>query len=135
MDQPLADFLAAWDDDPKGVKPGLVRFIDAVSVLPGARIEFVSRPGVTHSLRATRDGLSPRPLFALADVVEDADGRFLSICFYEDWVADPEERGEPIPQGLLSEDARCFDYESPDEAFMGYIADRLFEASQASLGG
>jgi len=133
MSQSLEDFIAAWKEDPKGVKPGLASYMKAVSSLPGARIDFVSRPGVSHSLRVTRDGLKNRPLFALADVVEDADGRFLSICFYEDWVSDPDERGEMIPSGLLGEDARCFDYETPDEDLLDYALERLREAFSASI--
>jgi len=133
MSQSLEDFIAAWEEDPKRVKTGLARYIKAVSSLPGARIDFVSRPGVSHSLRVTRDGLKNRPLFALADVVEDSDGRFLSICFYEDWVSDPGERGEMIPSGLLGEDARCFDYEEPDEELLDYALERLREAFSASM--
>jgi len=136
MDQAVAAFLSAWTHDPKGVRPGLVRFIQAVSGLAGAGIELVSRPGVTHSLRVAHPSRVQRPLFALADVVEDPDGRWLSICFYANAVTDPEERGNLVPGGLLGEDGYCFDYEEPDQAFIDYIGARLTEAaSKMGPGG
>lgn len=129
MTHAIETFLSEWIHDPKKVKPGLVRFIKAVSAVPGAGIELVFRPGVTHSLRATHPACAPRPLFALADVIEDPDGRWLSTCFYAETVTDPEERGNLVPGGLLGEDGYCFDYEAPDGAFSDYIAARLAEAA------
>jgi len=132
MTQAVEAFLSEWTHDPKGVKQGLVRFIEAASAVPGAAIELVSRPGVTHSLRVTHPACAPRPLFALADVIEDPEGRWLSACFYADAVTDPEERGNCVPGGLLGEDGYCFDYEAPDLAFEDYIAARLAEAAPKS---
>ncbi len=63
----------------------------------------------------------------MVDVIEDTT-RWLSICFYGDMIADPEERGDFVPGGLLGEDAVCFDLEEQDETLVKYIETRLDEA-------
>lgn len=131
MTDDLAAYLEAWTDDPYGVKPVFAAVATAMAQA-GAGLELVVRPGVTASLRATAPGpqAGSRPLFALADVVEDPEGRFLSVCFYDDAVSDPDELGQCVPLGLLGEDARCFDIEGPDMDIVPYLAARLAEAAR-----
>lgn len=135
MNQAVATFMSSWTHDPKEAKPGLVRFVEAVSAVAGARIELVSRPGVTYSLRAVHPACAPETLFAMADVIEDPDGRWLSICFFADSITDPEERGNLVPEGLLGKDGYCFDYEEPDKAFIDYVGARLAEAAPTGNPG
>ena len=98
--------------------------------------EVVTRQGVTHSFRAgtSRDLKSARPVFVLIDtVVSDVDPWFLSVCFYEDEITDPEESGEAIPGGLLGETGYCFDLEEYDEDYVAYLKTRIAEAHGAAL--
>ena len=120
-------FLEDWQEDPRGVKPLFHRLALELED-KGAELELVIRTGVTASLRAKLPEQSQRPLFCLVDVVEDADGRWLSVCFYADSVSDPEELGNPVPQGLLGEDGYCFDLEEPDAEFENYLYPRMDEA-------
>ena len=62
------------------------------------------------------------------DVIEEPHNRWLSICFYPDMIADPDDKGVLIPLGLLGEDGYCFDYEEWDEEYLQYLKTRLDEA-------
>ena len=104
----------------------------AMAAVPGTRLELTARPGVSYSLRALHPGCAPRPLFALADVVEDPDGRWLSACFYADAVTDPEELGNTVPLGLLGEDGHCFDIDGTDSSMVAYVQGRIVEAHAAA---
>jgi hypothetical protein len=65
----------------------------------------------------------------MVDIIDDdPENRWLSVCFYDDLVSDPEERGDFVPKGLLGEDARCFDLDEADEDAVGYVAQRIREA-------
>lgn len=132
MNRDLLAYLDAWTHDPRRVKPLFAAMATAMSGC-GASLELVVRQGITASLRASFPGPKggSRPLFALADVVEDPEGRFLSVCFYDDEVSDPEERGQSVPRGLLNEDARCFDIDEPDPEILPYLTARLAEAVDA----
>ena len=124
----LDTFVADWTADPKRVKPLFVALRRQLHALSDATVEFHARPGVTYSMR----GVNPaqdRPLFALVDVIDDPDGRWLSVCFYEGTVADPDERGEVIPEGLLGEDGYCFDVEDGEPE--AYLIARIAEAYAA----
>ncbi|MFH0727882.1 MAG: hypothetical protein V2B19_16270 [Pseudomonadota bacterium] len=50
------------------------------------------------------------------------------IAFIEEWRETPEKKGGFVPEGLLGEDAVCFDIEERDEALIRYIEIRLDEA-------
>ena len=54
------------------------------------------------------------------------------MCFYDDMVTDPDEQGDWVPQGLLGEDARCFNVDELDEDFVAYVAARIREAGAAA---
>ena len=62
--------------------------------------------------------------------VASLDGvRFLSVCFYADTITDPEERGDLIPGGLLSQDGYCFDLDDNDDEAVSYVEARILEAA------
>jgi hypothetical protein len=67
-------------------------------------------------------------VFFLIDVVEAADERFLSVCFYDDEIEDPRELGNAIPQGLFQETGYCFDLEEDDPELVEYLRQRVIEA-------
>jgi hypothetical protein len=91
---------------------------------------FKARPGVSYSLRARHSVQTERVLFVLLDVVDDVPAsRWLSICFYDEMVSDPGEKGDFVPGGLMGEDARCFNLEDDDAVMRDYIKARLAEAA------
>jgi hypothetical protein len=72
----------------------------------------------------------------MIDVIDDDPAnRWLSVCFFEDMVADPEEKGDLIPGGLLGDDGYCFDLDSAQEDEVAYIALRIREALASASNG
>jgi len=126
-------FLKTWAESPDNNKQGFVRLAELVFGQQGVALEFIPRPGVTYSLRASIPG-SNRPLFVMIDVIEDQP-RWLSVCFFGDLVQDPEERGAFVPGGLLGEDALCFDLETSTEETVTYVATRVEEAYRSATAG
>jgi hypothetical protein len=126
-------FLADWkvdNADTRKVFAGMYQFLQS---LDGAKISFVPRPGVSYSLRAGLAGAA-RPIFALVDVIDDdPTSRWLSVCFYEDMITDPDGGGEMIPKGILNEDGYCFDVEEPDPSILKYLKQRAQEAYAKAL--
>jgi hypothetical protein len=100
-------------------------------------VEVITRLGVSHSFRAALidpSGKRVRPVYFLVDVVvSSTDPWFLSVCYYEDKITDPEELGNPIPQGLFQETGYCFDVGAYDPELLGYLRDRLAEAHARAL--
>lgn len=127
----LHDFIDGWSDSSERNKEAFVRLKNRLEAQGGVVLEFVSRPGVTYSLRASHPNQSRRSLFVMADVIED-DPRWLSVCFYGDMIADPDEQGDFVPEGLLGEDAMCFDIDQYDDALLKYVEDRLDEAYRSA---
>lgn len=126
-------FLADWTVDNADTRQVFVGLYGFFKTLEGAEISFVPRPGVTYSLRAGIEGAA-RPIFALVDVIDDdPTSRWLSVCFYEDSITDPEEAGEMIPNGILNEDGYCFDVEEPEPGILEYLAKRASEAHAKAL--
>lgn len=131
----LERFLSQWPAAQAGLKRSLTTLRAWAEALPGAALSFVARPGVSHSLRFDLDPRPvgrQRPVFFLVDVVASAGERFLSVCFYEDEVTDPEDLGNAIPQGLFMETGYCFDVDDYDEDQMAYLRARLLEAHAAA---
>ncbi|MFH1057108.1 MAG: hypothetical protein V1797_00345 [Pseudomonadota bacterium] len=131
----LDAYLEAWPADQAGLKKALVELRQAALALAKASEAFIARPGVSHSLRydlAPRPAGRARQVFFLVDVVEDAGVRFLSVCFYEDEVDDPEELGNAIPQGLFAETGYCFDVDGYDPEQMAYLLARLKVAHRSA---
>ncbi len=127
----LANFIASWTEDSNGTKADFVLFKDFLEAQEGVSLSFVPRPGITYSLRAVHALQNKRELFVMLDVIDDdpAD-RWLSVCFYADMGKDPEQLGDEVPEGLMGEDARCFDLYEHDDTLVKYIQARLFEVIQ-----
>lgn len=130
----LDAFINTWPDSPDQNKQTFIRLKNFLAALPGVIFEFVPRPGLTYSLRAKHENQTAKPLFAMADVIED-DPRWLSVCFYGELITDPDESGDYVPEGLLGEDAVCFDLEEFDEAAVAYVEARLAEAHASAAKG
>lgn len=125
--QALNTFLDQWTDTAEQNKQVFVLLKSHLEKKATIQLEFIPRPGVTYSLRATHPNQKKRSLFVMVDVIED-EPRWLSVCFYGEMITDPDERGDYVPEGLLGEDAVCFDVESYDESTLAYIKERLDEA-------
>lgn len=125
----LETFLDSWTDDPSGVKKAFLRLKGVLEGLSEATVTFVPRPPASYSLRA--EPPRGRPVIAMVDVATLDGERFLSVCFYADTITDPEERGDLIPDGLLSKDGYCFDLDSDDDDAVGYVEARILEAAAA----
>lgn len=132
----LYDFLEAWKDDPLQTKSAFREYLEYLQGQAKVDISFKARPGISYSLRARHASQAMRQLFVLVDVVDDdPQERWLSVCFYEDMVTDPEELGDVVPQGLLGENARCFNLEQEDSKMRTYIRNRLSEALHHAAAG
>jgi len=137
MDTQLADklatFIDTWTTDPNRTKDCFTALKAHLEGLDGIKLDFVPRPGITYSLRASHANQSKRNLFAMVDVIDDdpAD-RWLSVCFYNDLVDDPSELGDEVPGGLMGEDAKCFDLYEGNEDMVRYIKERLQTACLAA---
>lgn len=129
----LTRFLDQWSDDSNGCKQLFMKLKSHASGHGDVKLEFVPRPGLTYSLRTARTGQTQRPLFALIDVIDESP-RWLSVCFYEDMITDPEEHGDLVPEGLMGEDGYCLDAESNDPALTDYLIKRLDEAYENASG-
>ncbi len=125
--QRLNDFIEQWQDGKEHNKKGFVRLRQALESMDGVSLDFIPRQGVTYSLRGKHLNQSEKPLFVMVDVIE-GEPRWLSVCFYAEMISDPEERGDFVPEGLLGEDAVCFDMEEFSEELAGYLEERLNEA-------
>jgi hypothetical protein len=130
----LDAFLEGWEETPENVKTVFLQVKECLLNKEGVTFEFVARPGVTHSLRAVHAAQRKRKLFVIIDVIEN-DPRWLSICFYSDMITDPEDRGIFVPNGLLEEDAVCFDIEEYDENYIRYVSARFDEACRTASEG
>ena len=124
----LNTFLDDWPDSPEKNREVFILLKNFINAQNGVTLDFIPRPGVTYSLRAVHADQKNRDLFVMVDVIEDTP-RWLSVCFYADMITDPEEKGDFVPEGLLGEDAVCFDIEAQDQALIGYIEARMGEAS------
>ena len=108
----MSELLKNWINDPQNIKIAFIKLKGNLSEKQNVSLDFISRPGVSYSLRAAMDnpGERGRPLFVMIDIIDDdSENRWLSVCFYDDMVEDPDEKGNFVPGGLLGEDGRCFD--------------------------
>lgn len=129
----LTLFMDGWNADPNNTRDCFLQFKNHLEGLDGVRLDFVERPGITYSLRATHENQVKRGLFAMVDVIDDdpAD-RWLSICFYRELVDDPDGLGDEVPEGLMGEDAKCFDLYEGDDDMVVYVKARLSNACLAA---
>lgn len=130
----LDEFLANWPDTAEGNRGAFAALKAHLEGLAGVRLDFIARPGITYSLRAKHEAQQRRELFVMVDVIEDSP-RWLSVCFYRDLAGDPESLGDEVPEGLLGEDAVCFDLETADPTRLAYIKSRIDEAHAAAAKG
>ena len=129
--QQVDKFIHEWTKDPSGVKEIFLRFYQWMSEKEDVRIDFNARPGVSYSLRCRHLKQTDRPLFVMADIIDDdPENRWLSVCFYGDMITDPEEQGDLIPGGLLGADGYCFDLTESDMSLADYIGQRIEEACE-----
>jgi len=138
MSHQLDPLLESWPSQQQGLKEALLTLQQTATSLPDCTQELVSRPGVSHSLRFSlepRPDGRKRPLFCLLDVVPLEGEYFLSVCFYQEEINDPQELGNAIPQGLFGETGYCFDLDDDDPALVAYLQERIREAHAAARGG
>ncbi len=136
----LERYLSSWSPQEQPLRRALEALVEQALSCTATSLSLVPRPGVSYSLRF---GLEPpppgrrRPVFLLVDVVEAAEERFLSVCFYAEEVDDPRELGEVIPQGLLGEDGYCFDLDregAADPQMVDYLCRRIAVAHARARG-
>ena len=132
--QALQAFIDEWTDTEEKTKAAFVRLKAHLETKEGVILDFIPRAGVTYSLRAAHENQKTRSLFAMVDVIEDQP-RWLSVCFYGEMIKDPDEQGDYVPEGLLGEDAVCFDVEVFDEEQLTYVESRLDEAHASGARG
>ena len=127
----LSNLLDSWTHDPQNIKGAFVELKDNLFAKNSISLSFKSRPGISFSLRASinNEEKKNRPLFVMIDIIDDdPENRWLSVCFYEDMITDPDDLGDFVPQGLLGEDGYCFDLYDHDESLIDYIKKRIGEA-------
>lgn len=127
--QEIESFLESWQGKSEPMRDWFRLFYQELSSMEGVTLTFVARPGVSYSIRPMHVNQTKRDTFAIVDVIDDDPSeRWLSVCFYEDMITDPNERGELIPGGLSGSDGYCFDMYDNDEALGRDLLDRLKEA-------
>jgi hypothetical protein len=131
----VQQFLDEWKSDSLGTKPVFQFLYQELQGREGVTLDWVPRPGISYSLRASHENQADRPLFVMLDVIDDdAEERWLSVCFYGDMVSDPEELGDLIPGGLLGSDGYCFDVSEGEEGLKQYVGARIREARENAKG-
>lgn len=131
---PLEEFIEGWTEDQLNIRPIFMSLYRRLGAMAGTDVSFQARPGITYSLRAAYQGQAERPLFVMVDVIDDDPRqRWLSVCFYEDMVSDPEAHGDLIPEGLLGDDGYCFDISESDPHMATYVEARVSEAHAAAM--
>ena len=127
--EPVEQFVEEWKETETQTRKAFIEIMEHLKSMESVTLEFNARPGVSYSLRPKHDNQTKRPLFAMADVIDDdPKARWLSVCFYGDMVTDPDEKGDLIPEGLLGADGYCFDVDEYDAEDLSYIKARLSEA-------
>lgn len=125
----LDSLLETWEDIPQRTRAAFMRLKDHLAAKDQLSLHFNPRPGVTYSLRAQHMNQQKRNLFAMVDVIDDEpQNRWLSVCFYGDMISDPDEAGDFVPEGLLGEDALCFDIDAWEDDLLEYVEKQLDEA-------
>lgn len=128
-------FLGDWQGEHQQMRHWFGIFYKELTKMSGVSLAFMARPGVSYSLRPRLYNGNGREFFAIIDVIDDdPENRWLSVCFYEDMITDPEGRGESIPGGLGGSDGYCFDLPDDDNDLGRYLVARLYEARTAAAG-
>lgn len=129
----LDEFIHNWVDSDTRTKKAFSRLMDYLLKQQENVLSFHPRPGVTYSLRAKHKDQRKREIYTMVDIIDDDPSeRWLSVCFYGDLITDPEQRGDFVPDGLLGEDAICFDVEQFDDNLLDYIEQRFDESHDSA---
>ena len=129
-------FIDNWPGAHQPMRDCFRRLYRELSAMASVTLSFTARPGVSYSMRPRHDKTVGRDFFAIVDVIDDEpENRWLSVCFYEDMITDPEQRGECIPGGLSGSDGYCFDVNADDSELAEYLLARLHEAHIAAAAG
>ena len=133
----LKAFTDGWEGDVSQVKDVFGQLHGKLQTIENTVLSFKARPGVSYSLRAGKylgDDQPPR-LFALIDVIDDdPENRWLSVCFYDGTVSDPDQLGNLIPQGILGDDGYCFDVNEGDKGLVPFLLQKIDEAFDNTKG-
>ncbi len=129
----LQAFMVSWLDSSGKTKKAFERLLEHLAAKNDIELNFHARPGVSYSLRTTLSRQALRPFFSIIDIIDDPDARWLSVCFYNGTITDPDSKGILIPQGILGEDGYCFDLEEFDETLLCYLEKRMDEAYESAL--
>ena len=133
VEQEIESFLESWKGEMQPMRDWFKRFYQELSAMEGVTLTFVARPGVSYSIRPMHKNQTKRDKFAIVDVIDDdPNERWLSVCFYEDMITDPNGHGELIPGGLSGSDGYCFDMYENNEELGRDLLDRLKEAGAAA---
>lgn len=123
----IQNFFEQWEDT-SGMKALCGALYTHMAGFSGLRLEFVARPGVSYSIRLLGQGRES--IAALLDIIDDdPEERWLSLCFPDAIVTDPDGEGDQIPKGLNGNDARCFSIDAIAEGTEAYLTERLSEAA------
>ena len=127
----LNTFIENWEETSEKNKQFFLSLKEYLEKKEHVKLNFIARKQITYSLRAVHILKTNKP-FVMIDVIEDSP-RWLSICFYEKMIADHKEMGNLVPNGLLGENAICFDIEEYDDGVLNYLKELLNEAYQKAL--
>jgi hypothetical protein len=134
--QEIESFLESWGGESQPMRDWYRLFYQELSSMEGVSLTFVARPGVSYSIRPVHENQTNRDKFAIVDVIDDDPSeRWLSVCFYEDMITDPNQQGELIPGGLSGSDGYCFDMYDNNEELGRNILDRIKEAGATAVAG
>ena len=133
LPEELQAFMVSWLDSSGKTKKAFELLLEHLVAKNGIELNFHARPGVSYSLRTALSRQTLRPFFSIIDIIDDPDARWLSVCFYNGTIADPDSKGTLIPQGILGEDGYCFDLEEFDETILCYLESRMDEAYASAL--
>ncbi|MFT5697195.1 MAG: hypothetical protein ACI8ZB_000043 [Desulforhopalus sp.] len=129
----IESFIESWTGDDEPMRHWFQVIYQELKGLADVELQFIARAGVSYSIRPKHNNQQDRDLFAIVDVIDDDPSeRWLSVCFYEDMITDPEERGELIPGGLAGSDGYCFDMCDNDEVLAKYLLARIAEAATSA---
>ena len=127
----IQNFYEQWNDV-SGMKALCNSLHSHMASFAGLHIGFVARPGVSYSIRLLVRGTEA--VVALLDVIDDdPEDRWLSLCFPDAIITDPDEEGDLVPNGLNGNDARCFSIDTMTDTVKGYLKARLGEAAGAKV--
>ncbi len=121
--------IEGWEEENANVRDAFIVLKDHLFDREETLFFFKGRPGVSYSIRAVHKNQEGRDFFIIFDVIDDdPTDRWLSICFYEDMLSDPDEMGEVIPGGLSGQDGYCFDLSDCTKDEVAYMKNRIDEA-------